>query len=348
MNLERIGKLIAELRKEKGMTQSELGNILGVTKNAVSKWERGLCLMDMTLLVPLCDALNISIVELLNGEKIEKENEFKEKSEIAINNTINYSQSKIKKEKYKTLIISSILTIFLILIILTINKLLLLKEFTLEKPKNVENVIAGLKNSESIKIYKKTIPEDQYLNEFNVKIRDDFRDYTQEKTEGEYAFTKYLSNEDNSSFYYIKLPQYVDMFTSNNLTFFSDESKNDNFKGKFDSADRKYFLLKNDINDDLDFIEYVKEHYYIRNSLLMKKRTIIENYSFNLFVSITMPEVKSITLISGDYKGYILNGNNIRELHILRDNNNYMFVLQGDKYMNNDYITDLFSTLEIR
>ena len=61
-----------------------------------------------------------------------------------------------------------------------------------------------------------------------------------------------------------------------------------------------------------------------------------------------MPEVKSITLISGDYKGYILNGNNIRELHILRDNNNYMFVLQGDKYMNNDYITDLFSTLEIR
>lgn len=41
MNQEKIGKLIAELRKEKNLTQEELGRKLGVTKNAVSKWERG-------------------------------------------------------------------------------------------------------------------------------------------------------------------------------------------------------------------------------------------------------------------------------------------------------------------
>ena len=67
MNQEKIGKLIAELRKEKNLTQEELGRKLGVTKNAVSKWERGLSLMDMSLLKPLSVVLDISIVELLNG-----------------------------------------------------------------------------------------------------------------------------------------------------------------------------------------------------------------------------------------------------------------------------------------
>ena len=72
MNQEKIGKLIAELRKEKNLTQEELGRKLGVTKNAVSKWERGLSLMDMSLLKPLSVVLDISIVELLNGKKISK------------------------------------------------------------------------------------------------------------------------------------------------------------------------------------------------------------------------------------------------------------------------------------
>lgn len=98
MNQEKIGRLIAELRKEKNMTQNELGKKLGVTKNAVSKWERGLCLMDMSLLEPLCNILDISIVELLNGEKKgQTENEIEPQNIIM--DTINYSVSEIKREK---------------------------------------------------------------------------------------------------------------------------------------------------------------------------------------------------------------------------------------------------------
>ena len=70
MNQEKIGKFIFTLRKERGLTQEELATKLGITKNAVSKWERGISLMDMSLLNPLCDILGISITELLNGEKI--------------------------------------------------------------------------------------------------------------------------------------------------------------------------------------------------------------------------------------------------------------------------------------
>ena len=50
MNQERIGKFIAEYRKKQNLTQEQLAVKLGITKNAVSKWERGLSLMDMSLL----------------------------------------------------------------------------------------------------------------------------------------------------------------------------------------------------------------------------------------------------------------------------------------------------------
>ena len=95
MNQEKIGKFIAILRKERGLTQEELANKLGITKNAVSKWERGISLMDMSLLNPLCEILGISITELLNGEKIEK-NDIKEKSDEVIKNTFKYTNKEIK------------------------------------------------------------------------------------------------------------------------------------------------------------------------------------------------------------------------------------------------------------
>lgn len=71
MNLEKIGKFIAECRKNSSLTQEQLAEQLGITKNAVSKWERGLCLMDMSLLDPLSRILNVSINDILAGEKID-------------------------------------------------------------------------------------------------------------------------------------------------------------------------------------------------------------------------------------------------------------------------------------
>ena len=80
MNQDKIGKFIAEQRKNKNLTQEELAEKLGITKNAVSKWERGLCLMDMSLLKPLSEILEVSINEILAGEKIE-EKDIEKKSE---------------------------------------------------------------------------------------------------------------------------------------------------------------------------------------------------------------------------------------------------------------------------
>lgn len=63
MNQEKIGKFISKKRKEKKFTQEDLAEKLGVSINAISKWERGICLMDMSLLKPLSSLLDVSINE---------------------------------------------------------------------------------------------------------------------------------------------------------------------------------------------------------------------------------------------------------------------------------------------
>ena len=69
MNQEKIGKYIAKKRNEQNLTQQQLADKLNISKNAVSKWERGLCLMDMSLLIPLSKILNTSVINILKWRR---------------------------------------------------------------------------------------------------------------------------------------------------------------------------------------------------------------------------------------------------------------------------------------
>lgn len=80
----------------------------------------------------------------------------------------------------------------------------------------------------------------------------------------------------------------------------------------------------------------------------MSEREIRENYAFNLFVSIVIPEGNSISLIKGDYEGFIFNSDNSREIHIIRDDIVYSFLIRGDELMTDEYIIDWIGTLEIK
>ena len=68
-----FGAFVAAQRKEKGYTQKELADRLFVSDKAVSKWERGLSFPDISLLVPLSQALDVTVMELLQGRKFEAE-----------------------------------------------------------------------------------------------------------------------------------------------------------------------------------------------------------------------------------------------------------------------------------
>lgn len=72
MDPEKFGAFVALCRKEKNMTQLELAQELKVTDKAVSRWERGKGFPDISLLVPLAEALDITVLELMNSERREK------------------------------------------------------------------------------------------------------------------------------------------------------------------------------------------------------------------------------------------------------------------------------------
>ncbi len=78
MNQAKIGKFIAEKRKEQKLTQMQLSEMLGITDRAVSKWENGKALPDASLMLPLCEILHITVNDLLSGEVVLVENYNKE------------------------------------------------------------------------------------------------------------------------------------------------------------------------------------------------------------------------------------------------------------------------------
>ncbi len=82
MNQKKIGSFIAACRKENGLTQAALGEKLGITDRAVSKWENGRSLPDPSIMLELCELLHINVNELLTGERLNMEdyNEMAEKN----------------------------------------------------------------------------------------------------------------------------------------------------------------------------------------------------------------------------------------------------------------------------
>ena len=95
MDLIKIGRYIASKRKSLGMTQKQLAEKLGMSDKSVSKWERGVCLPDVSVYKELCSILGISLNEFLAGEDIAQENLI-QKSET---NIIEVIKDNINKEK---------------------------------------------------------------------------------------------------------------------------------------------------------------------------------------------------------------------------------------------------------
>ena len=160
MNYEVIGIFISKKRKEKNMTQKELASKIGVTDKAVSKWERGLGCPDVSILELLANALDVSILEILKGRKIENEVIPVTEMDDYVKETINYSNKTIRN-KYEKIILN-ILTFIIIgicsfLFIININHIIYLnKTYEYNFENNMFNEINKNINmiDENIKIIK--------------------------------------------------------------------------------------------------------------------------------------------------------------------------------------------------
>lgn len=112
----KTGNLIKELRKAKGMTQKDLADKLYITDRSVSKWERGLCAPDISLLEPLSEILEVKVTDIISGEQSAEE---EKEVETKVLEAINYSEKELKKKtsiwKRRVVIISAVAGVMLLL-----------------------------------------------------------------------------------------------------------------------------------------------------------------------------------------------------------------------------------------
>lgn len=114
MDTKKIGTLIAACRKEKGMTQAELGERLGVTNKTVSRWENGHYMPDLSLLEPLSKALDLSLEELLAGERLPEAPQAA--AESRLQDVVDYSSQLLRKGRRWFSCIMLVLGVFAVLL----------------------------------------------------------------------------------------------------------------------------------------------------------------------------------------------------------------------------------------
>ena len=144
MDLVKIGKYIAGKRKARGMTQKQLAEKLNMSDKSVSKWERGICLPDVSVYMELCEILGISINEFLAGEDIDAENVEKKSEDNIIQVT---KDSKKKQKNLKSIL--AVVTTFAVIMVLFLGTVFVHK---MMQPKNyitaVDRTSAEMKTAE--------------------------------------------------------------------------------------------------------------------------------------------------------------------------------------------------------
>ena len=144
MDLVKIGKYIAGKWKALGMTQKQLAEKLNMSDKSVSKWERGICLPDVSVYMELCEILGISINEFLAGEDIDAENVEKKSEDNIIQVT---KDSKKKQKNLKSIL--AVVTTFAVIMVLVLGAVFVHKVM---QPKNyitaVDRTSAEMKTAE--------------------------------------------------------------------------------------------------------------------------------------------------------------------------------------------------------
>lgn len=144
MDLVKIGKYIAGKRKALGVTQKQLAEKLNMSDKSVSKWERGICLPDVSVYMELCEILGISINEFLAGEDIDAENVEKKSEDNIIQVT---KDSKKKQKNLKSIL--AVVTTFAVIMVLVLGAVFVHKVM---QPKNyitaVDRTSAEMKTAE--------------------------------------------------------------------------------------------------------------------------------------------------------------------------------------------------------
>lgn len=224
MDQEKIGKFIANLRKERKITQQELADKLGVSEKTISNWENGRNMPDMSLYKPLCEEFGITINDLMSGEIVNKE-EYQEKFEENVIGAIDNVELKNKyyiRLRYYLIILFSI-TVLIIIGIAIYNHVYFIQEYDKEKYfittdengykivaqdaclSDIEYIVTSFKNDKNNKIYFLNIKCTLWAINNNKNIEKNKIDLTGDHHYNFYGIGISDENINSIKFYYTKV-----------------------------------------------------------------------------------------------------------------------------------------------
>ncbi len=197
--------------------------------------------------------------------------------------------------------------------------------------------------SNTITLQYKEVLDNNYFEYQNMKIRNDFKDFNEldPDTSIGTSLKLVLKDENNNTikvFWMLSTDTYVNLLKMDK-DFIGTDKKITNLTD---------FLEKNNINNDIELFNYLSKHKFTKSNIFTSVRKMKENYSIQLMISLIIPTTDSVTLINGDYEGYIFNlEDNTKEVTILKNDKRYVFVFMSKTPLTDEYLTDILSTIVI-
>ena len=297
MNQKKIGKFIQERRKLKELTQVELAEKLGVSNRTISSWENGNNLPDYSMFQDLCNELDISINELLSGEKLTEEN-YQQKLEENFVSTIDYNNKK-RNKKIKKFIILIIILVVLYLLYKAFIAYFYYKDYSTHE----DNSFPVNQNIETIQIHNNGKANTSILNnELNIYIPEGF---------------ELITDKAKSNFVMDDCEPYIKGYLDNNtfdamILVCNRRKENDigniDYYGisstLFPWMDVYSLFEKYNIHDSIDLIKFYENHYSFKQNLFTSSNDIKINYIARNYSNFTIPSYDTFYYLENELRGY--------------------------------------------
>lgn len=343
MNQQKIGKFISEQRKLKNLTQVELADKLGVSNRTISKWENGNSMPDYSIFNDLCKELDISINELLSGEKLTTEN-YQKKLEENIVSTIDYNNKRRNKNIKKVIIVillfSSLYLLYKGFIIIYFNTNSInstSKEFPYNK--HIYNLTIK-KNNKANTLFDEKLP---------IYIPNDFKLVT-DKTKSNLITDDcdvYLKNSTTKEIFDAAL-----LICNNYEDNINNLDKYEIRNSLFPYLNINHLLEKYNIKDNLDLIKYYELHYADKYNIFTSSNKIKMKYIAKNYIQVSMPSYDKFYYLKNDLRGYLTKRKNNATAIIYMNNDTYDFISYSlsfynnqENYFNDQNIIEIISSL---
>ena len=207
-------------------------------------------------------------------------------------------------------------------------------------------IVSGLKVNDIMTINTTKLENNDYLTYKNMKIKNDFKDFELKDNNDGRSVTYLSKDEETNQTKAIILSIneiFIDLLKSNKTLYIENDIRVNNLEVK-------RYLEKNNVNTDIELFEFLNSQRVNKINLFTPVSVMKENYKIHFITTVAFPVIKDITLLKGDYNGYIFNIENnvgIKDVSIIKNDKRYTITFFNTNYFTNDYINELLNTLII-